>query len=99
MFIFSAFKEAAGVPWSYPQIVYRINGGKVKYHKHQSYNLLTTFGLALTEARNRYNVSCFSCIFSSSVSKKSQAIVIASLSTSSSLLLCKNFNVAVKKWQ
>lgn len=48
------FKEQK-LPWSNPQISFRVNPtGRPK--KYQGYNLMTTFGLALTEARNKYNI-------------------------------------------
>ncbi|XP_045209826.2 39S ribosomal protein L37, mitochondrial-like [Mercenaria mercenaria] len=50
-----AFREVLEVPCSHPQIVYRINGGKrSRSDPFQAYNLMTTFGIAIAEARSRY---------------------------------------------
>ncbi|KAL4228521.1 39S ribosomal protein L37 [Mactra antiquata] len=50
-----AFKEMLRIPCSHPQIVFRINSGRGR-EANQAFNLMTTFGIAITEARSRYGI-------------------------------------------
>lgn len=52
-----AFREVLEVPCSHPQIVFRLNAARMKPEKFQAYNLMLTFGMALTEARSRYGAN------------------------------------------
>lgn len=49
-----AFREALEIPYSHPQMMFRVNPGKKKAASHLGYNIMTTYGVAIAEASSRY---------------------------------------------